>query len=89
MTVTVSTPETDFLCDIGDMLRLFLGDVQVVEAAHGADYAHRVERCGETVADIWRCGEKTARMERPAPVGRRRRWTPFSDARNRALQREV
>ena len=69
MTVTVSTPETDFLCDIGDMLRLFLGDVQVAEAAHSADYAHRVERCGETVADIWRCGEKTARLERPAPVG--------------------
>ena len=69
MMVTVSTPAIEFLCDIGDMLRLFLGDVQVAEAAHGADYVHKVETGDGIVADIWRCGERHVRLERPIPEG--------------------
>ena len=70
MTVTVSTPYAEFLCDIGDMLRLFLGDVQVTEVPQGADYAHIIEENAGTVTDIWVSGSHTARLCRPVPTGK-------------------
>ena len=47
--IRVRTRTPEFISDIGDMLRLFLGDVQIVEAAPGeeADYEHEIiERDG-------------------------------------------
>ena len=70
MTVTVSTPCAEFLCDIGDMLRLFLGDVQVTEVTQGADYAHIIEENAGTVTDIWVSGSHTAKRCRPVPAGK-------------------
>ena len=42
--IRVRTRTPEFISDIGDMLRLFLGDVQIVEAAPGeeADYEHEI-----------------------------------------------
>ena len=69
--IVVRTATPEFISDIGDMLRLFLGDVQIVEAAAGedADYIHEtVERDGR-IADRWSHGDHAREIGQPAPTG--------------------
>ena len=67
--IRVRTATPEFISDIGDMLRLFLGDVQIVESDGEADYMHEILAEGGEVADRWRCGESVRTLSQPAPTG--------------------
>ena len=67
--IRVRTATPEFISDIGDMLRLFLGDVQIVESDGEADYVHEVLAEGGEVIDCWRCGDRAHSLSQPAPTG--------------------
>ena len=67
--ISVRTATPEFLPDIGDMLRLFLGDVQIAAVEGEAAYEHSVlEECG-FVSDHWSHGDDEYTLRRPAPEG--------------------
>ena len=67
--ICVRTATPEFLPDIGDMLRLFLGDVQIAAVEGEAAYEHSVlEECG-FVSDRWSHGDAEYTLRRPAPEG--------------------
>jgi len=55
--ITVRTATPEFLPDIGDMLRLFLGDVQIVSVEGEAAYEHSVREADGRIADCWSHGD--------------------------------
>lgn len=67
--IRVQTAHPEFLSDIGDMLRLFLGDVQIAECADSADYIHTSREEGGRVIDLWTHGDGRFALENPAPMG--------------------
>ena len=67
--ITVRTATPEFLPDIGDMLRLFLGDVQITEVQGEAAYEHTVTEADGRIADCWSHGSEAHEIVRPAPVG--------------------
>ena len=69
--IRVRTRTPEFISDIGDMLRLFLGDVQIVEAAPGeeADYEHDIFEREGRIADCWSHGDLAHEIEQPSPTG--------------------
>ena len=69
--IAVQTAAPEFISDIGDMLRLFLGDVQIVEAAPGeeADYEHDIFEREGRIADCWSHGDLAHEIEQPSPTG--------------------
>lgn len=69
--IRVRTRTPEFISDIGDMLRLFLGDVQIVEAAPGeeADYEHEIIERDGCIADRWSHGDRAHEIEQTAPTG--------------------
>ena len=67
--ITVRTAAPEFLPDIGDMLRLFLGDVQITEVQGEAAYEHTVREADGRIADIWSHGDVGQEIVRPMPVG--------------------
>ena len=69
--IRVRTRTPEFISDIGDMLRLFLGDVQIVEAAPGeeADYEHDIFEREGRIADCWSHGDLAHEIEQPSPSG--------------------
>ena len=69
--IRVRTRTPEFISDIGDMLRLFLGDVQIVEAAPGeeADYEHEIVEREGRIADCWSHGDLAHEIEQPSPSG--------------------
>ena len=69
--IRVRTRTPEFISDIGDMLRLFLGDVQIVEAAPGeeADYEHEIVEREGRIADRWSHGDHAHEIEQPSPTG--------------------
>ena len=67
--IRVHTAAPEFISDIGDMLRLFLGDVQIVESDGEADYIHEILAENGQVIDRWRCGEDSHALSQPAPTG--------------------
>lgn len=69
--IRVRTRTPEFISDIGDMLRLFLGDVQIVEAAPGeeADYEHEIIEREGRIADRWSHGDRAHEIEQPSPTG--------------------
>lgn len=69
--IRVRTRTPEFISDIGDMLRLFLGDVQIIEAAPGeeADYEHEIIESGGRIADRWSHGDQSAEIDQIAPAG--------------------
>ena len=67
--IRVRTASPEFISDIGDMLRLFLGDVQIVETDGEADYAHEIAEANGQIIDCWCCGEHTHALAQPAPEG--------------------
>lgn len=67
--ISVKTDAPEFISDIGDMLRLFLGDEQIVEVSQGADYVHIAQRRGADMADIWTCGALSREISTPMPTG--------------------
>ena len=81
--IRVRTRTPEFISDIGDMLRLFLGDVQIVEAAPGeeADYEHEIVEREGRIADCWSHGDHAHEIEQPVPTG-----TPVEVRRARKRQ---
>ena len=81
--IRVRTRTPEFISDIGDMLRLFLGDVQIVEAAPGeeADYEHEIIEREGRIADRWSHGDLAREIEQPSPTG-----TPVEIRRARKRQ---
>ncbi len=79
--ISVRTACPEFISDIGDMLRLFLGDVQIVEAEGPADYEHVVLESNGNIADRWICGDASHELSQPAPTG-----TPVQVRRARKRQ---
>ena len=81
--IRVRTRTPEFISDIGDMLRLFLGDVQIVEAAPGeeADYEHEIFEREGRIADRWSHGDTAREIEQPTPTG-----TPVEIRRARKRQ---
>ena len=81
--IRVRTRTPEFISDIGDMLRLFLGDVQIVEAATGeeADYEHEIIEREGRIADCWSHGDLAHEIEQPSPTG-----TPVELRRARTRQ---
>ncbi len=69
--IRVRTRTPEFISDIGDVLRLFLGDVQIVEAGPGeeADYEHEIIEADGHIADRWNHGGEAAEINLPAPTG--------------------
>ncbi|MBQ8506870.1 MAG: coproporphyrinogen dehydrogenase HemZ [Clostridia bacterium] len=67
--ITVQTAAPEFICDIGDMLRLFLGDVQIVEGAQDAAYTHTAAEQNGFITDRWCHGDCAAEITLPAPTG--------------------
>ena len=67
--IRVRTATPEFISDIGDMLRLFLGDVQIVESSGEADYAHEVLAEDGRIIDRWRCGKESHALGQDAPTG--------------------
>jgi len=67
--ITVRTATPEFLPDIGDMLRLFLGDVQISAVEGEAAYEHTVREENGRIADIWSHGDVGQEIERPMPAG--------------------
>ena len=81
--IRVRTRTPEFISDIGDMLRLFLGDVQIVEAAadEEADYEHEIIEREGRIADRWSHGDLAHEIEQPSPTG-----TPVEIRRARKRQ---
>ena len=81
--IRVRTRTPEFISDIGDMLRLFLGDVQIVEAAadEEADYEHEIFEREGRIADCWSHGDLAHEIEQPSPTG-----TPVEIRRARKRQ---
>ena len=67
--ITVRTATPEFLPDIGDMLRLFLGDVQIGAVEGEAAYEHTVIEKNGRITDCWSHGNEEHEIDRPAPVG--------------------
>ena len=67
--IRVRTAAPEFISDIGDMLRLFLGDVQIVESDGEADYIHEIIPEDGRIIDRWRNGERVHALSQPAPEG--------------------
>lgn len=67
--ITVSTRTPEFISDIGDMLRLFLGDVPIAEVDGEAAYEHSVIERGGMITDRWSHGDYFHRISRPVPTG--------------------
>ena len=81
--IRVRTRTPEFISDIGDMLRLFLGDVQIVEAAAGeeADYEHEIIERDGRIADRWSHGDRAHEIGQMIPSG-----TPVEIRRARKRQ---
>ena len=67
--IRVRTATPEFISDIGDMLRLFLGDVQIIESDGEAEYIHEILTEDGRVVDRWRCGERFHALSQPVPTG--------------------
>ncbi len=67
--ITVNTAAPEFICDIGDMLRLFLGDVQISETQGEAAYTHTAVEAEGRITDCWCHGDMQAEISLPAPAG--------------------
>ena len=67
--IQVRTQTPEFICDIGDMLRLFLGDVQICEVDGQAAYEHRILRKNGKIGDRWSHGDRAYTLWGDAPTG--------------------
>lgn len=67
--ISIHTASPEFICDIGDMLRLFLGDVQIISVDGEADYEHSSLEHDGLLADRWSHGAEEYSIEAPAPTG--------------------
>ena len=67
--IIVNTAAPEFICDIGDMLRLFLGDVQISEGTQDAAYSHTAIEENGCITDTWSHGDVSAQITLPCPSG--------------------
>ena len=67
--ITVKTAAPEFICDIGDMLRLFFGDVQISPTEGEASYTHSIRTEGGLITDRWSHGDAAHESTAALPVG--------------------
>ena len=74
--IYLRTDAPQFFSDLGDVLRLFYGDVQIALAEPGQALApgdrlfeHRFTDADGEWTDLWRCEGRSAELSQPA-----RRW---------------
>jgi len=69
LTIGICTPESGFLQDFADVIRLFLGDVNVAEGEGEATYTHVLRAENGIWTDMWRCGASECALETPMGGG--------------------
>lgn len=67
--ITVNTPDSAFISDIADVIRLFLGDVQVAEAGADSAFIHTALSENGVITDRWTHNGNSAEAKMPEPVG--------------------
>jgi len=67
--ITLKTQTPEFFPDICDVIRLFLGDVQIVETEDEAAYEHTVAVKDGRIADRWSRGDVEQEICAPMPAG--------------------
>ena len=67
--ITVRTQTPEFISDIGDMIRLFLGDVSITEVNGEAAYEHSIRIAKGQITDTWRHDSEKYSITLPEPVG--------------------
>jgi len=67
--ITVRTQTPEFISDIGDMLRLFLGDVAISEVDGQAAYEHEVICKNGMITDRWTHSDCSHAITLPQPAG--------------------
>ncbi|MBQ3574456.1 MAG: coproporphyrinogen dehydrogenase HemZ [Clostridia bacterium] len=67
--ITLKTQTQEFFSDICDVIRLFLGDVQITEVQGEAAYEHTVTVKDGRIADLWSHGDVEQEIVMPVPVG--------------------
>lgn len=67
--ITVRTQTPEFICDIGDVIRLFLGDVSVSEVSGEASFEHDVRISKGQITDTWRHSGEVYALTQPEPSG--------------------
>ena len=69
MNIGILTPETGFSQDFADVIRLFLGDVAIVQGEGDTTYRHTLSEQDGTWLDVWQCGQSEYACH--TPVGGR------------------
>ena len=67
--IRLMTDAPEFFSDLGDVLRLFYGDVQVSLTEGETVFEHRFTDAGDTWTDVWTGGGETLALTRPAVAG--------------------
>jgi len=67
--ITVRTRTPEFISDIGDMIRLFLGDVAIGEVSGEAAYEHDIRIAKGKITDTWRHDSEKYSITLPEPTG--------------------
>ena len=67
--ITVRTQTPEFISDIGDMIRLFLGDVAIGEVSGEAAYEHSIRIAGGKITDTWSHNGEKYSITLPEPAG--------------------
>ena len=67
--ITIKTPAGEFFPDICDVIRLFLGDVQIAETQGEAAYEHTYTVKDGRISDCWSHGDVQQEIEAPMPAG--------------------
>ena len=79
--IRINTDAPEFFSDLGDVLRLFYGDVQISMSAGETVFEHRFTASAGRWTDRWACGDEAAELTRPAAIG-----TPLEIKRARKRQ---
>ena len=67
--ITVRTQTPEFISDIGDMIRLFLGDVAITEVNGEAAYEHSIRIAKGQITDTWFHNREKYSITLPEPTG--------------------
>ena len=67
--ITVRTQTPEFISDIGDVIRLFLGDVGVSEVSGEAAYEHSISISKGKITDTWFHNREKFSVTMPEPAG--------------------
>lgn len=79
--IRLITDAPEFFSDLGDVLRLFYGDVQISLTEGDEVYEHRFTEADGQWTDVWRCGNQESALSQPIFEG-----TPIEVKRLRKRQ---